>query len=221
MKIKRFIYVFWVITLLATMGCGQTKTEPTKVTKTDKQYIYYLHGRIIEDLGADKAISQRFGKYEYEKILKAFEEKGFEVISEARPQNTDVEKYSKKLAKQIKKQIKSGVLPQNITVVGASKGSLIAMLTSTKLANKNVKFVIMANCNEFVQKNFDINLHGKILSVYEKTDTVGGNSCEAIKADSKGITKYKEIKINTKLDHGFLFKPLKEWFEPAVNWAKK
>ena len=148
------IVLLLLFLILTTNACGQNKqVEPQanrkQSTQKNKKYLYYLHGRIVEDLGADNAVSERFGKYEYKEILKTFKEKGFEVISEARPRNTDVEDYSNELTKDIKAQIKNGISPDNITVVGASKGSLIAMLTSTKLANKNVKFVILANCIMF------------------------------------------------------------------------
>ncbi len=204
------------------LSCNQSQKtiESKQIVKDDKKYLYYLHGRIIEDMGANNAVSERFGKYEYKKILKTFEKKDFEVISEARPRNTDVNDYSTKLANEIKSKIKSGVSPENITVVGASKGSLIAMLTSTKLANKKVNFVLMGNCNDWILENFEVNLHGRILSIYEKTDSVGGNSCKKIKQNSKGIKEYKEIEINTGLDHGFLYEPLKEWIEPTIKWAK-
>ena len=192
--------------IFVTFGCSQTKEPEPQTKKTPEKYLYYLHGRIIEDLGADKAVSEKFGKYEYKKILKNFEDEGFEVISEVRPKNTDVKKYAKKIADDIRKRLKLGASMKQITVVGASKGSLIAMLVSTELGFEDLKFVLMGNCNKWVKENFDINLHGKILSIYEKSDTVGGNSCEGIKSDSKGISEYKEIEINTNLDHGYLYK---------------
>lgn len=220
-----FFFNLLVLTFAST-ACGQTEsrktrseTSQTAIVETKKPYLFYLHGRIIEDKG-EGAVSEEFGKYEYKKILKVFEDAGFKVISEQRPKDTDVNQYSQKLADEIGELIKKGVAPEKITVVGASKGSLIAMLTSTKLADKNVKFVIMANCNKWVQDNFELDLHGKILSIYEKSDTKGGETCEAIKTNSKGISQYKEVQINTNLNHGFLYKPLKEWLEPAIEWAK-
>jgi len=219
----KIIALFLISLSFSLTNCGAEDSKRMDASlgeDANKPFLYYLHGRIIEDLGPDNALSERFGKYEYTKILKTFEDEGFNVISEPRPKNTDVEDYSKKVARQIREQIKNGVSPSKINVIGASKGSLIAMLISTNLKNKDVKFVIMANCNQFIQENYKINLHGKILSIYEKTDTVGGNSCEAIKTASTGISEFKEIRINTKLDHGFLFKPLKEWVEPAIDWAR-
>lgn len=229
MKISEISFLLLLFLLCPLIGCSQTEKPNEKTQQTDssitrsdsKNYLYYLHGRILEDLGVDKAVSERFGKYEYEKILKTFETANFKVISEARPRNTNVETYSNKLAKAIKEKIKSGISPKNITVVGASKGSLIAMLTSTKLSNKDIKFVLMGNCNDWILENYEIDLHGKILSIYEKSDTIGGNSCEKIRKVSKGISEFKEIQIDTKLDHGFLYKPLIEWIEPTISWANR
>ena len=35
------------------------------------------------------------------------------------------------------------------------------------------------------------------------------------------INHFKEIKLNTELEHGFLFKALYEWIEPSIQWAKR
>ena len=49
-----------------------------------KHYLFYLHGRIIEDQGLS-AISPIYGEYQYEEILQKLGSQGFEVISEQRP----------------------------------------------------------------------------------------------------------------------------------------
>jgi hypothetical protein len=224
--LSKIILLFLTVLFLNLTGCQRTvhlsseNDQLIRKDKNDKKYLFYLHGRIIEDQGAENAVSEKFGKYEYQKILKTFEDAGFQVISEARPKDTDADKYADKIVGEIKLLLEAETTAKQITVVGASKGSLIAQLISTRLANKSVNFVLMANCNKWVEENYQINLHGRILSIYEKSDTIGGNSCESIKNNSKGISEYKEIEINTKLDHGFLYKPLKEWVEPTISWAK-
>ena len=61
-----------------------------------KQYLFYLHGKIIEDQGIP-AVSPEYGEYEYEAILKKLSGYGFVVISEPRPKNTDGVEYAKKI----------------------------------------------------------------------------------------------------------------------------
>ena len=40
----------------------------------------------------------------------------------------------------------------HITVIGASKGAVIAMLVSTLVDNPRVRYVVMSNCNEWVPR---------------------------------------------------------------------
>lgn len=182
-------------------------------------YLFYLHGRIIEEQGVN-AISEKFGEYEYQSILNRFEKDGFNVISEARPKDTDIDFYSNKVVEQVDSLLKSNVKAHNISILGASKGAVIAMLTSSKLKKTKVNFILMGNCNEWVQNNFDINLHGNVLSIYEESDTFG-QSCKVIKSNSTSINSFEEVILNTNLGHGFLYKPLGEWVVPVVNWIKR
>jgi len=184
-----------------------------------QKYLFYLHGKIVEDQGA-AAESPYFGGYKYEAILSAFRKENFVVMSEVRKPNTDVKEYAHQTAHQIDSLIKKGVEAKNITVVGASKGAVIAMYVSTFLKNSNINFVFLAACND---ANFgaypDINFYGNILSIYEKSDDIGESCLKFRNKAASAITHYKEIEINTGLQHGFLFQPIGEWIDPAVRWA--
>lgn len=180
-------------------------------------YLFYLHGKIVEQ--GLRPTSDRFGVYEYEQILETFKRRGFVVISEQRAKNTDVEEYARKVAGQVRELIAAGVPPRNITIVGASQGSWIAMLASTDLKNRSLNFVLIAACSAddgFLQL---VDLHGNVLSIYERSDLAG--SCQKYRADATGLGAYKELELKTGLKHGFLFRPLKEWVEPTVAWARE
>ncbi|RDV11878.1 alpha/beta hydrolase [Pontibacter diazotrophicus] len=212
--------IFCVFLLFAGFfACTQSNSQIPSGIDNTQYYLFYLHGKIVEDQGIH-ASSERFGKYEYEKILNRLEKNNIKVISEPRPKGTDVESYSTKVANQINDLIYSGVNPENITVVGASKGSVIAMLISTKLANPKLNFVLLANCNNWVLENLTIDLHGDILSIYEKSDNIG-RSCLSIKTSSSGVRKYNEVELTTGLGHGFIFQPIDEWVLPTIEWATK
>lgn len=186
-----------------------------------QRYLFYLHGRIVEDQGPNAVDTVRgFGAYQYEDILNEFRKNKFTVISEVRKKNTDVEEYAKKLKGQIDSLLRKGTPGKDITVVGASKGAAIAMLVSTLLKNKAVNFVFIAGCND---DNFNrlpaLEFCGNILSLYERTDDIG-KSCTPVKdRSSQEIPHYKEIELNTGLKHGFLYKPLPAWMEPVIQWA--
>ena len=179
--------------------------------------LFYLHGRIVEEQGAH-AVSERYGRYEYDSIVKVLEGHGFMVKSEVRPSNTDIHQYADDLTRQIRALIDTGTAAENVTVVGASKGAVIAMLVATRLQNPAINFVLIAGCNEWVEEELKIDLCGRILSIYEASDEIG-RSCEAIFRQSSCQIITQEIKLNTGLKHGVLYRPLPEWISPTVRWA--
>ncbi len=182
-------------------------------------YLFYLHGRIIEEQGI-RPTSERYGVYEYEKILDALKSRGLVVISEPRPKGTDVDQYAAKVVNQIQKLLKAGVAPQNITVVGASKGSVIAMMVSMRLKNRDVNFVLMGNCNDGTLEQRQVDLWGNVLSVFDRSDDIGG-TCQKFFDKAKGLNKHKEVELRTGLGHGYLYKDMNEWIDPAVEWATR
>ena len=91
------------------------------------------------------------------------------------------------------------------------------MLVSTYVANRDLNFVFLAACaadDGFLEL---VNLHGNVMFISELSDLPG--SCERFRSDAKGIREYKAIQLNTGLKHGYLYRPLKEWVEPTVDWA--
>ena len=92
---------------------------PTSIDPS-KHYLFYLHGRIIEDQGIP-AVSPDYGIYEYEAILEKLASFGFRVISEQRPKNADGTKYAERVATQVTELLSAGVPAKNITVVARPK----------------------------------------------------------------------------------------------------
>lgn len=188
-----------------------------------QKYLFYLHGAILEYQGRNAVDTVNgYGAYEYDDILNVFKKANFIVLSEVRQKNTNPVKYAHKIVFQIDSLIKKGVKPNDISVVGASKGAIISMLISSFLKNKDVNFVFLAGCNNGVFQHFpEIQFCGNILSIYEKSDNIG-HSCISFKRSTNlTIPHYKEIELNTGMKHGFLFKPLPVWVEPAIKWANK
>jgi hypothetical protein len=189
-----------------------------------KRYLFYLHGKIIEDQGLP-AFSPDYGEYEYEAILETLNGYGFVVISEIRPKNTHGVAYAKKIAGQAAALLEAGVPAKNITVVGASKGAAIAVYVSHFLENKAVNFVILAICHldevaVLIQEQ--ISLYGNVLSIYDSNDEFAG-SCRDLFAfsEGKGIGKYDEVVLNLGMGHGILYMPLDQWIIPVIQWAGK
>jgi len=188
-----------------------------------KRYMFYLHGKIIEDQGLP-AISPDFGEYEYEAILEKLSEHGFAVISEQRPMNTGVE-YARRIVEQIISLRNAGVPARNITVVGASKGAYLTIFVSHFLQNENVNIVIMAICTPDIVdelKQNQILLYGNVLSIYDSVDEYAGTCQELFSfSEGRGIAAHDEIVLHLGMGHGMLYQPLDDWIIPVVQWANK
>jgi hypothetical protein len=191
---------------------------------TAEKYLFYLHGKIIEDQGIPRPRSEKFGYYEYEKILATFRNRGFTVRSEIRPAKTEVRAYAEKVAGEVHRLLQAGVPPGHITVVGASKGGVIAIITSALLHNRDVNFVFLACCYEAALKNLQdtgMQVAGNILSIYDSTDDTGCGSCQGFftSALGKKLGSTKEIVLHMGLGHGILYRPLSEWVESVIAWV--
>lgn len=197
---------------------GAILSEVPQQVDPKAHYLIYLSGYIVA-AGNTRPVSPRFGVYEYDQILDTFKQSGVIVVSEARKQDREIEPYAGKVAEQVRQLLKAGVPARQITVVGASQGSWIAMLVSTYLTNRDVNFVLIAACSanrEFLKA---VDLHGNVLSIYERSDLA--QSCQDYRTDATGINQWKEVELNTGLKHGFLYRPLKEWTGPTIAWAKR
>ena len=196
---------------------------PEKIDAGAK-YLFYLHGRIVET-GGLRPQHPRHGFYEYEEILRTLSARAFTIISEPRPADTEHFEYAREVVGQIGRLLAAGVPARNVTVVGASKGGAIAVFVSTLLRNRDVSFVVLAGCSgggPYLRHKVD--LHGRVLSIYDTTDEFGGPggrglSCEKFYRQSTGLRQSGVIEIRLGVGHGLLYKPFKEWIDPAVEWA--
>ena len=193
---------------------------PTSIEPTNR-YMFYLHGKIIEDQGIP-AVSPEYGTFEYEAILERLSSYGFTIISEQRPKNSDGMKYAERVAGQVTELLNVGVSAKNITVVGASKGAGITMAISNLLANKELNFILMGTCDPgtiqlFMQQNAF--LYGNVLALRDSVDKLSG-SCQELFSFSAGkISHHEEIVLHVGTGHGILYKPLDEWILPTVQWV--
>ena len=184
---------FTALLMIAIACCGADGASPPVDRET--RYLFYLHGKIVEDLG-ERPKSAQFGYYEYRKILAALRDKGFTVKSEVRPKNTNPKKYAEKIANEIRRLQKQGVPSPRITVVGASKGGVIAVYVSNLLKDKGLNFVIHdeADASPIVPDRF-----------FER---------------SEGLGRHRAVTTHLGLGHGLVYRPYPEWVDPLVDWVK-
>lgn len=181
-----------------------------------KKYIYYLHGRIIEIQGKE-AVSDEYGKYEFDSIVMALSGAEHIVIAEIRTENVDYLEYANKVSNEIDSLVKTGIKPIDITVIGASKGAIIASHISNINLNP-VNYVFLAGNNEYQEKNNNWKFHGQVLCFYDLSDSIAGGNYDYWKNKENYTTKFEQIELKTHLGHGFLYKPLNAWIEPTRKW---
>jgi hypothetical protein len=184
-----------------------------------RYYMFYLHGGVVTVKG-DNAINDpvpEYGPYQYSRILDTLRSHGFYVISERRLPGVDDSVYTQKIAQQVDTLLKSKVPVSNIILVGASAGSNIVLNVSDRLINPEMKYVIMGGCSPDIYKYYlNIKTTGRFLSIIESSDSNG--TCDRIFENRKEVKDFHEIKLETGLNHGFIYKPYAAWIAPLVQW---
>ena len=201
--------ILFFIVLLVSVSLNAQKTKAVK-------HVFYLHGMIIEVQGVN-AVSDVFGPYKYEDIIDSLKSTGYQVHSEVRTTKTDFNVFCQKISQQINQLINDGVAPNDISVIGASKGAMMAMQISSSTTHP-VNYILLGANSDRTEKNFNWKLHGRILGIYEQSDTVAGKDYSYWIDRSSEAKEFQQLKINTGLGHGFLYRPISAWLGPAKDW---
>ena len=185
---------------------------------TSLYHVFYLHGRIVEEQGI-QAEHERFGKYLYQDIVDSLSVGNVEMYSEVRTSSTEFFAFGQHISRQIDSLIQIGVHSDHITVIGASKGGVIAMYIS-HLNPHPIRYVLLGANNEFIERENAWELHGNILAIVEESDQIAGRGVDYWKVHSPHAT-LRQLNIRSDLDHGFLYRPIMAWLQPAREWVKK
>ena len=195
---------------------GEITADVPEKLDPSKHYTIFLHGKIVEDQGVD-AESPEFGVYEYQAQLEYLADAGLHVISAVRPAGTDPIEYANLVVEQVLRMQASGVPPENIGIVGVSKGAGIALWVSSKLIDPEVSYVILAVCGDELSDAPQISLKGRVLSIFEVSDEFG-QSCLPLAERSHGIAAFHELSLDTGLGHGAFYRADPDWLDPTVAW---
>jgi hypothetical protein len=66
-----------------------------------------------------------------------------------------------------------------------------------------------------------MSLYGNVLAIRDSSDDLSGSCQELFDVSAgNGLGRHNEIVLNIGTGHGILYKPLKEWIQPTVDWAK-
>lgn len=202
--------------LAGAAHAGGVLTVPPERPDPDARYVFYLHGRIVEDRGV-RPVDTRFGLYDYPGVLDALSARGAVVISAQRPAGTDVDEYAGKVVGQIERLLRAGVPERRIAVVGFSKGGLIATRVSSFLRRSGVRYALLAACMKD-QNEPQLRLTGQVLAIRETSDELAGASCRPLAERSERQVAFEELSIATGRSHGAFYVPRREWVDPVLDW---
>ncbi len=215
--------------LFSELEAARPSYDLPAIIDPSSKYIFFLHGMLAEMYGPN-GIHPRFGIYDYHGIVKAFDDRGFTVISEIRRKKTIPYKYAGKVARQVKTLMTKSVPPENIIVAGFSKGGTITLYTAAKIRDHNVNYVVMGGCSSkgaAVLRSYNKSIgqlipfiKGRFLSIYDASDQKC-NICQKVFKTAPAKATFKEIKVKNGLGHGLFYHPRKDWLEPVVEWINQ
>jgi pimeloyl-ACP methyl ester carboxylesterase len=192
----------------------------------DKPQLVYLHGRIVGEQQDRRPKHPQFGYYELDQILDAFRQRGFAVTSEMRPKGQALGPAAERAAAQVRALHAAGVPSARITVLGASMGAEVALLAASKLHDPELRFALLGACLSLSVPELWAERGrrpaGHLLAIREKSDETS-EPCPPWTSDtaSRGRLEVRELLLDTGLRHGFLYRPLREWVDPVVEWATR
>ena len=204
-----------ILALIAIVACVASDVNAAEST-VDDVYVFYLHGRIIEEEGLTPT-HPTYGLYDYPAIMTALGSRGAIVVSEVRPSATDVSHYAQKTISDIEKLLDDGIDASQIVVVGFSKGSVISIFVSSRFERPDIRYVIMAGCGSWLDSFPRLKLTGHVFSIFEKSDATAG-SCRELSKRSDGPASFRELEISTGKQHGAFYLPRSEWVTPVLDW---
>lgn len=220
------IAVAVTVALSGAAQAGAVHTDVPETVNPDARYLIYLHGGWPETRSLSDP-HPKHGLFEYDKLVGALAASGFEVISEHRRKKTNPRRYARtRVLPQINALIEKGVPANQITVAGFSKGGAMSLLIASMAKQPDLNLVSLAGCGagQFrkAYDNFLANdaskMQGRLLSLYDSKDQIGG-TCKEAKAKASQLVFEEEI-LSVGAGHGTFYSPNKVWVEKITAWAK-
>lgn len=208
MHIRTYLTAVIYIFSFSFVHAGVDPDIPSSPDASEK-YVFYLHGSAEEANGDSE---------KYQAAVEAISDNVDNVITEVRG-DTDPKSYAEKIKKQVSTLISKGVPAKNITISGFSKGSIIALATAGAINNKDINYVLLAGCSEYLNEKYNIDpskAAGRILSIYDSGDEKFESCDGTIKASTK--VKFEEIDLDSGKGHKVFRIPkekfIEQWRDP-------
>jgi len=197
---------------------GNLYTQFPETIHPEQKYVFYSHGLIVE---GDNLMpeDERWGVYDYIAVRKALRDPEYNLIAYHRPEKTVPDSFAEKLADDVRRLIDNGVKPENITLLGFSRGGEITLLASSKLRLDKINTILLAVCGGVVKSQPEYQAFGRVSSIYETSDFAG--SCQFLQDRNKQLESFRETSITTGKEHGAFYQPLPQWLEQVKKWMKE
>lgn len=203
-------------------SAGAVHRDVPSVIDPDAKYLFYLHGQAIERGG------RHARSYDYQGILGVLADRGFVVIGEERSA-TNNRSYAKKIVGQVQKLLSAGAAARNITVAGHSKGGMITLMVMSRLGEPDIAYVNFAGCGmeggsrsdgiaRFAEEDAS-KARGRLLSAYERGDTIAGSCKAAIEKMSDAFVQERVLDFGG--GHELFYRPDNAWIDILQAWAER
>ena len=192
----------------------------------DSRYAIYLHGVVLDRMPEPAAVER------FTRITHTLAAHGLVVIAEIRGPDTirkspeDLDRYARKVAAQVNALLQAGVPAHRISVVGYSRGGVIAQMTAGYVGRRDVGYAVLAGCvsergavKSFVPvlMRYAEKLAGRFLSVIEESDADFG-SCAPYLAKAGNAVMVEETVLSTGKGHLLFSEPDDRWLAPLTTW---
>ncbi|HET7711619.1 MAG TPA: hypothetical protein VFL80_06785 [Thermoanaerobaculia bacterium] len=189
------------------------------------RHLIYLHGRIVQEQQNARPLHPQFGHYELARIVEVFRKAGFVVTADLRPRNQSVDEGADRVVDQVNGLLTAGVPAEDIVIVGASMGAAITFASAARLPHKGLRFAVLGTCLSTSLRSLAERgqvFAGRFLSVREASDeaTAGCPPWRDASAQLPSAIRAREIVVNTGLNHGYIYRPIREWTTPIITWAR-
>jgi dienelactone hydrolase len=206
---------------------GAVSTDVPAAPERAGRHVIYVH-----DVALDRAPDDAERRARLARVIQALAARGTNVIAEVRPAGTiqkvpeDLDRYARRVAGQVWQLLAAGVPASRVTVMGYSRGAVLALLSSTHVADARVGYVAIAGCmNETgafkafvpVMLRYAEKFSGEFLAVNERSDPDFA-SCAPYFARSTAAHSLAERSVVTGKGHNFAAEPDAAWVEPVTAW---
>ncbi|MDI9239417.1 hypothetical protein QLQ15_10930 [Lysobacter sp. LF1] len=154
---------------------------------------------------------------DHDAIVQALDKQGFEVTTLANAGENRLA-YAKRIAKEVRALMAQGVPADDISVVGAGTSSAVAALTSARVGDRHVNYVLLGQCDPILKAEYNFRMSGRVLGIHDDGDSAS-LSCRSLWIGSPKVSDRQEIVLDTGFGATLFHEPRAQWVQPLVEWS--